>query len=101
MNNSAWQSARAKAGLDDLHVHDLRHTVGLRLREAGVSEATVAEVLWHKSKTMTQHYSMATIDEIHAALEKVTDERNRGNISIESLIRKAAAKRKSPNGGLS
>jgi len=26
MNNTAWQTARSKAGLGDLHVHDLRHT---------------------------------------------------------------------------
>ena len=36
MNNMTWQTARRKAGLGDLHVHDLRHTVGMRLREAGV-----------------------------------------------------------------
>jgi integrase len=38
MNNTAWQNGRLKAGLGDLHVHDLRHTVGLRLREAEVAE---------------------------------------------------------------
>jgi integrase len=27
MNNTAWHNARSKAGLGDLHVHDLRHTV--------------------------------------------------------------------------
>ena len=32
MNNTAWQRARREAGLPDLHVHDLRHTVGMRLR---------------------------------------------------------------------
>jgi len=36
MNNTAWQSARKKAGMPDLHIHDLRHTVGMRLREADV-----------------------------------------------------------------
>ena len=40
MNNTAWQTARKKAGLGDLHVHDLRHTVGMRLREAAVPEST-------------------------------------------------------------
>ena len=28
MNNTAWQGVRQKAGLEGLHVHDLRHTVG-------------------------------------------------------------------------
>ena len=33
--------------LDDLRNHDLRHTVGMRLREANVRESTVADILWH------------------------------------------------------
>jgi integrase len=47
MNNTAWQTARRKAGLGDLHVHDLLHTVGMRLREAGVAKNTISDVLWH------------------------------------------------------
>jgi integrase len=49
MNNTAWQQARREIGLPDLHVHDLRHTVGMRLREAGVPESTVADILWHSN----------------------------------------------------
>ncbi len=93
MNNTAWQNGRKKAGLGDLHVHDLRHTVGLRLREAGVPEATVSEVLWHSNKTMTGHYSMAQIVEVFEALEKIKDETNRWNMSLQSLIREAAGAR--------
>jgi len=40
VNNTAWQLARKIAGISDLHIHDLRHTVGMRLREAGVREET-------------------------------------------------------------
>jgi len=93
MNNTAWQNGRLKAGLGDLHVHDLRHTVGLRLREAGVAEETIADVLWHSKKTMTGHYSMAQIVEVFEALEKIKDETNRWNMSLQSLIRDAAEKR--------
>ncbi|MEO6407642.1 MAG: tyrosine-type recombinase/integrase [Burkholderiaceae bacterium] len=74
MNNTAWQRARREAGLGDLHVHDLRHNVGMRLREAGVPEGTIADVLWHSTPSMTHHYSVAQIVEPHAALEKVTDD---------------------------
>jgi integrase len=35
MNNTGWQRARREAGLGDHHVHDLRHTTGMRLRETG------------------------------------------------------------------
>lgn len=85
MNNTAWQNARKAAGLGDLHVHDLRHTVGMRLREAGVAESTVSEVLWHSTKTMTQHYSMAQIVELHAALEKIKADSGKWNKTLATL----------------
>ena len=87
MNNTAWQNARRRAGLGDLHVHDLRHTVGMRLRETGVPEGTIADVLWHSTKTMTQHYSVAQIVELHAALEKIKDDSGRWNKSLAMLKR--------------
>jgi integrase len=87
MNNTAWQSARSKAQLGDLHVHDLRHTVGMRLREAGVPESTTSDLLWHSTATMTRHYSMAQIVELHAALEKIKDDTGRWNKSLATLRR--------------
>lgn len=56
MNNTAWQRARRIAGIPDLHIHDLRHTVGMRLREAGIREETIADILWHARQGMTAHY---------------------------------------------
>lgn len=85
MNNTGWVNARTAAGLGDLHVHDLRHTVGMRLREAGVAESTVSDVLWHTTKSMTQHYSMAQIVELHAALEKITADSGNWNKSLATL----------------
>lgn len=85
MNNTGWQTARAAAGLGDLHVHDLRHTAGMRLREAGVPEGTIADILWHSTKTITQHYSMAQIVELHGALEKIRAETGTWNKSLATL----------------
>jgi len=36
MFNSAWKRARAEAGLEQVRVHDLKHTCGHRLRAVGV-----------------------------------------------------------------
>ena len=93
MNNTAWQNARLIAGLRDLHVHDLRHTVGERLREAECADRTIADVLWHSGGTMTKHYSGAQVVEIFDALQKITDESNRPNLSLSSLIYEAKEKR--------
>ena len=90
MNNSGWQRARRECdsgGLAGLHVHDLRHTVGMRLREAGVPESTTADILWHSNPTMTRHYSVAQVVELHAALEKIKEDRRRWNKSLAMLRR--------------
>lgn len=85
MNNTGWQNARKAARLGDLHVHDLRHTVGMRLREAGVAEGTVSDVLWHSTKNVTQHYSMAQIVELHGALEKIKADSGAWNKTLTTL----------------
>jgi integrase len=92
MNNTAWQKWRERCGLDDLHVHDLRHTVGMRLREAGVPENTIADVLWHKRKAMTAHYSVAQVMEIYGAVEKLTSEANAFNKSLATIARETRRK---------
>jgi len=85
MSNTGWAAACREAGLDGLHVHDLRHTVGMRLREAGVSEETRADCLWQVRQGMPQHYAVAQVREIYDALELIKDETNRSNVSLRML----------------
>ncbi|MGH8704153.1 MAG: tyrosine-type recombinase/integrase [Burkholderiales bacterium] len=89
MNNTAWQRARKMAKVPDLHIHDLRHTVGMRLREAEVREETIADILWHTRPGMTAHYSVAQVAELVEALDRITDERNRTNRSLAMIAREA------------
>ena len=90
MNNTGWQSARNAVGLQDVRVHDLRHTVGMRLREAGVREETISDILWHSRKTMTAHYSVSQVIELLDALNLIADESNRTNANLEMLFREKA-----------
>lgn len=69
MYNTAWQNARRAAGLGDLHIHDLRHTAAVRLRESSVPERTITDVLWHGPHSITGHYARAQVAEILAALK--------------------------------
>jgi integrase len=58
-----WESARAKAGLSDCRLHDLRHTYASRLVRAGVPIFYVARLLGHKTIGMTMRYShLAPLD---------------------------------------
>jgi integrase len=57
MNNTASQSARRRAGLAHVRVHDLKHTFGRRLRDAGVSFEDRQDLLGHRAGRITTHYS--------------------------------------------
>jgi hypothetical protein len=59
----------------------------MRLREAGVSEATTADLLWHSTPSMTHHYSVAQIVELHTALDKIKVETGTWNKSLTTLRR--------------
>ncbi|RFC37917.1 MAG: Phage integrase family protein [Candidatus Nitrotoga sp. LAW] len=95
MNNNSWQRVRKLAGIPDLHIHDLRHTVGMRLREAGAREETIADILWHTRQGMTAHYSVVQIDELLAALNRITNEGSRINRSL-AMIRREQLGNESP-----
>lgn len=85
MNNTGWQWARREAsekyretfgreapeGFRTLHVHDLRHTFGRRLRAAGVPLETRQALLGHKNGNITTHYSAAEMLELYRAVEKI------------------------------
>lgn len=53
----AFNLARKKAKLDNLHFHDLRHTFATRLVQAGLDLYKVQRLLGHKSPMMTQRYA--------------------------------------------
>lgn len=71
INNTGWQNARAAVGLAKVRVHDLRHTYGQRLRDAGVSEEDRALLLGHAIEGMPQHYATATVARLVDAANKV------------------------------
>jgi len=71
MCREAWRTARKKAGIPDVRVHDLKHTFGLRLRHAGVSFEDRQDLLGHKSGRITTHYSAPELMKLIQASERV------------------------------
>jgi len=53
----SFRLALKKAGIDDFHFHDLRHTFATRLVQAGIELYKVQRLLGQKSPMMTQRYA--------------------------------------------
>lgn len=79
MNSAAFQKARSDVGLPMVRVHDLLHTFGQRLRDAGVSEEDRALLLGHAIEGMPRHYATATVARLGLveAANKVSRTRDR------------------------
>ena len=73
MNNTAWKNARKKASLEEVRIHDLKHTFGERLRANGVSHEDRQELLGHRASNITTHYSGASIQKLIDAANTVCE----------------------------
>ena len=54
--HSAWVRACVQAGIEDLHIHDLRGRAGVDAQESGGIESARA-LLGHRTQAMTSHYT--------------------------------------------
>jgi integrase len=71
--NKAW----VKAGLPDewlikKGIHNLRHTCGMRLRNAEVPPEDRDAILGHHNKSLTQHYAAPAIERLGEIVELIT-----------------------------
>ncbi len=55
--DASWRRLRARAELEDVRLHDLRHTVGTYAAQAGVSGFIVRDLLRHRNIATTGRYA--------------------------------------------
>ena len=66
-----WYSIRREVGLDDVRLHDLRHTFASHAVMQGTPLPVVARLLGHSQTTMTLRYAHTGDRETEAAAERV------------------------------
>ena len=66
-----WYRARKQAGIEDVRMHDLRHTFASQAVARGVPLATVAKLLGHADAGMTFRYAHVGDREVESAAERV------------------------------
>ena len=75
-----WYRARREAGIEDVRLHDLRHTVASQAVARGAALSTVARMLGHADPTMTLRYAHVGDRDVQAAAERI------GNVIETALL---------------
>lgn len=66
-----WRRLRGRAGLADVRLHDLRHTVGTYAGQVGANAYLVRDLLGHKTLAMTNRYVSRDADPLKDLAEQV------------------------------
>ena len=75
-----WQPIRARAGLDDVRIHDLRHSFASRALTLGESLYTIGKLLGHATVTTTARYTHLMLK-----AEKEAASRVGGSIGVQLM----------------
>jgi len=66
----AWQRIRKRAGVSDVRIHDLRHTLASWLVGAGYNLPLIGRALNHSQIATTERYAHLALDPVREALER-------------------------------
>ncbi|MDE0702962.1 MAG: site-specific integrase [Rhodospirillaceae bacterium] len=67
----AWRTVRAVAGLEDVRMHDLRHSFASRALALGETLPVIGKLLGHSDIETTSRYAHLAQDSIHGTAERV------------------------------
>lgn len=70
--HSAWKRVLERAGLTDLHIHDLRRTLGSWQARTGSSMILIGKSLNHQSQQSTAVYARLDLDPVRESVDRAT-----------------------------
>ena len=71
--NAAWLVVRARAGLEDVRLHDLRHSFASRALALGESLTMIGKLLGHRKVATTARYAHLAQDSVKASAARVAE----------------------------
>ena len=71
--NMPWRLIRARAGLDDVRIHDLRHSFASRALALGETLPMIGKLLGHKKVQTTARYAHLARDSVKASAARVAE----------------------------
>ena len=76
----AWKAVRGRAGLEDVRIHDLRHSYASRALALGESLPMIGKLLGHSQVETTARYAHLARDSVQEAAERIA-----GSIAADIL----------------
>ena len=71
--NASWLVVRARAGLEDVRLHDLRHSFASRALALGESLTMIGKLLGHRKVQTTARYAHLAQDSVKASAARVAE----------------------------
>ena len=68
---SLWKKVRKLAGIEDVRLHDLRHTFASQAAMQGIPLPVVARLLGHAQVQMTLRYAHVSDRDVESAAERI------------------------------
>ena len=69
--DTAWRAIRAKAGLHDVRIHDIRHSFASRALALGEGLPIIGRLLGHRQAETTARYAHLDRDSVRKSAERV------------------------------
>ena len=69
--DGAWQSIRAKAGLHDVRIHDIRHSFASRALALGEGLPIIGRLLGHRRVETTARYAHLARASVRESAERI------------------------------
>ena len=69
--DDAWQTVRARAGLSDVRLHDLRHSFASRALALGESLPMIGKLLGHSQVETTARYAHLSRESVRETAERI------------------------------
>lgn len=69
--HKTWRTVRAAVGLDDVRIHDLRHSFASFAADDGESLQVIGKALGHRQSQTTERYAHLTDDPVRRLAERV------------------------------
>ncbi len=81
-----WRAIRAKAGFDDVRLHDLRHSYASVAAASGLSLPVIGKLLGHSQAQTTARYAHLSAHPLHQANRRIGEEITRAMKGVSKSI---------------